>query len=212
MDSISQIEALRRESIDAGFVLGYRDGEEGFENCKLHEQTLRLAVREDHPLAARKSVSLADLKNQPLLCIPRRSNPALYDSIIAALQAGGVIPRFVKEYTPGAIILSMVSLGVGLGLVLSETPWRIPAGVVLKPIRGLRSRLICIWSGAREAGPRYCNDSSIQFRRSRWGAGLPMQSEPLFCYRADSDGVPTTTKLGDRGTRSFRDTAGRRGL
>jgi hypothetical protein len=53
-----------------------------------------LIVRDDHALARRDAVPLAELADVPIVIHPRHANPGRYDRIDAACRAAGFAPRF----------------------------------------------------------------------------------------------------------------------
>ena len=134
MDSAIQFENLRKEKIDAGFIWGYGQDDADFDRLMLHGQSVLLAIPEAHPLAQTDCVTLSQLQDQALIWMSRSANEHLYDAIQNACLAGGLTPRIVQAVSPGAIVLCLVSIGMGLGLVLSEMPWRKPKGIVFKRI------------------------------------------------------------------------------
>jgi DNA-binding transcriptional LysR family regulator len=80
-----------------------------------------VALRDDHPLAARAEISPRELTGVPLIAFPRQSDVAEYDRVMGALAAGGLPePRVVHESHPGAVdaSLRLVAAGVGASLKL----------------------------------------------------------------------------------------------
>jgi DNA-binding transcriptional LysR family regulator len=136
MPSGPQIEALRQGTIDAGFQYRMELQSEEFEHYELGMENVLLVLPLSHRLAARRSLDFADLKDEPLICIARHINPRFYDSVMAAFLAHRVVPQIVQEAS-STIVLSLVSVGMGLGLVSTALQWRAPADVVFRPIRGL---------------------------------------------------------------------------
>jgi DNA-binding transcriptional LysR family regulator len=66
----------------------------------LYKERLLAVLREDHPLASRKTVRLRELATEPLLLWDRHLMPAVYDTVLALYENSGVRPKIIA--TPGA--------------------------------------------------------------------------------------------------------------
>ena len=146
MVSSQQLTALRANQIDAGFVFRSPSSQEDFAFQDVDVVDVIAAVPQSHALAAEDELHLAQLKDQPLICIARRINAHYYDSLMAACVRGGLTPRIIQEANSG-IVMSLVSVGMGVGIVSSAMKWRVPQGVVLKTVADLSipSCLDLIW-------------------------------------------------------------------
>lgn len=133
MQSLEQGRALRAGRIDAGFVVG-PSGEEGNEFGRLTVLVdhFMLALPANHPAVSRAVIRLADLANEPFLCIRRVVAPRYVDQVMMACAAAGVHPRLAQELNNETAVLALVSVGMGIGLVSSAIKWRKPDKVVLR--------------------------------------------------------------------------------
>jgi DNA-binding transcriptional LysR family regulator len=136
MPSGPQVEALRQGTIDAGFQYRMALQSDEFDHFDLAMENVLLALPQSHRLASRRSLGFADVVEEPLICIARHINPHFYDSLMAAFLARGIAPRVVQEAS-STIVLSLVSVGMGLGIVSTALRWRAPSDVIFRPIRGL---------------------------------------------------------------------------
>lgn len=147
MGSYPQIEALRKDQIDAGFVYGQAEHEPGFQHLPVALEHAWLALQSTHRLAHAKKIRLVDLAGEPLIWTSREANARFYDQLMAACLAGGLTPRIVQEVVSGANALSLVAVGMGSALVTSAMRWVKPTGLVMRPIDDLSVpfRLDLIW-------------------------------------------------------------------
>lgn len=134
LESPAQLEGLRARRIDAAFLHGLGDADANIATQPMQVESIVLAVRAGHPLAAATELRLADLAGEPLILIARAFNPQLYDELMVAFKRAGVSPRIVQEVNTSAVILNFVAVGVGSGIVTSAMRGRLPAGVVLKQV------------------------------------------------------------------------------
>lgn len=150
MGSVLQIAALKDGALDVGIVydahIDERDAE-GLERAKLGVGETMLAVHENHPLAARDSVTMAEIAEQPVLGPARATARGYYDRLMAACIESGSAPDFVQECTTNSILFSLVSVGMGVGLVTTAGSRAPVPNVRLVPIAdlGLRFEVLLVW-------------------------------------------------------------------
>lgn len=89
----------------------------GLRTLPLREEQLGVVVRQDHPLAGKRTVSWKNLVREPLIVLARREGASLHDAILAACRLAGFMPRLA--HTPSLIgtVLSYTEAGAGLGIV-----------------------------------------------------------------------------------------------
>jgi DNA-binding transcriptional LysR family regulator len=137
LDSTAQLEGLRSDRIDVAFLYELADTAPEFESHVVQVEDIVLALPGSHRLANRRQIRLRDLVDEPLIWTNRPLNPRFYDAVMAACLKGGLVPRIVQEVSTGALVVSLVAVGMGLGMMPSAIRWRLPQGIVLKPIRDL---------------------------------------------------------------------------
>jgi DNA-binding transcriptional LysR family regulator len=121
MNTAQQIEFLREEQVDIGFLhLPVECSDLTVEPIK--REPLWLAVPKGHPLAKQKNVKLASLVQQPFIMFARRSNPGLHDVIVAACRNAGFSLSVVHEVDNSIAAMTLVS--AGLGLAFCSPSWR----------------------------------------------------------------------------------------
>jgi DNA-binding transcriptional LysR family regulator len=111
------------------------------------------AVREGDPLAARSVVALADLRDQPLVSLPRGTGVrAAFD---AACATAGFEPRIVLEASALPMVARLAAMGLGVAILPASTPASLDLPLRVLPIQrpDIRSRLELAWNPAAAASP-----------------------------------------------------------
>ena len=75
------------------------------------------AVADRHPLSGRDSIPLARLAETQIVLLPRQTNPAFYDGVIAACRAAGLAPS-INEVTAPQIEHALLCVAGGAGVAL----------------------------------------------------------------------------------------------
>jgi DNA-binding transcriptional LysR family regulator len=133
--SLEQLDAIRFDRLDAGFVNFMPDADPDLDQLSIAVQHIELAAPKRHPLTKLKKLSLKDLTDTSFIWFPRRASPALYDRLMHECYRGGLTsPRIVQEGLNEATILSLVSTGLGVGWVLGSARWRCPETVAILPV------------------------------------------------------------------------------
>jgi DNA-binding transcriptional LysR family regulator len=132
-----QITKLRSDEADVGFVIPpLRDaGELRIE--VLTKNQMVAALPENHPLAQRPSIALADLACEPWVIFPARQGPGLHERVLAACAEAGFVPRVGQEALQMDTIASLVAGGMGVGLVTRIIATANRPGVVFRDLTGL---------------------------------------------------------------------------
>lgn len=116
-----QLDRIRDNSLDAGFVRLIGHDPSGLK-CRLyHRERYLLAVPDDHPMANQSSVSLADLDGEPLIMFPRTLNRMLHDKWTAAFTNAGATMHVVQEAATKHSCLALAAAGHGLTPVPEST-------------------------------------------------------------------------------------------
>ncbi len=129
MHANDQVQALEEGRLDVGLT---RPPDASAARVLESELLLRdpvvVAVRPDHRFAGRE-VTLAELAGERLLLAERRSNPSLFDAVVALFAGEGLTPDIANTSTTWSGVLTLVEAGEGVALV--------PAGVRHLRTRGL---------------------------------------------------------------------------
>jgi DNA-binding transcriptional LysR family regulator len=88
-----------------------------------------------HPLASRRELSLAELREVPFLFPRRAVLPRLYDAVMQQFAAVGTSPRVDAEYHGVQTIWSLTAQGLGWSLGTARQLGSPPRGTVCVPLR-----------------------------------------------------------------------------
>jgi len=137
--------SLRDGDIDGGFF--YTSGSTELRTRKLYEDGWLLALPRNHPLAAKRTLRLRDLKDEGFIWLPRKVTPVLYDRMLAACATGGLVPRIVQDAFDEPMVLNLVTVGLGIAFVLDSVPQPADGGVVFKRVTDFHvpTELCFVW-------------------------------------------------------------------
>lgn len=136
LGTLDQLEALRHGELDVGLIRLFRTNLRGFEHAPFAREPYVLALPEGHALAALEAVPLAALDGVPLIFFPRRSQPALHDTILARLRRCGAVPNIVQQAQTKQTTSALVASGLGVGFLHRSSCRSLRAGVALRPLVG----------------------------------------------------------------------------
>lgn len=118
MDSVTQIDAIAERHIELGIMHSPSDPVEGpVRVARWMLDPLLLATARSGVLGKRKTVSVADLSSEALICTPRYSGFGLQQHLHRICWAHGFTPHVVHEATALASIVVMVATGLGSAVV-----------------------------------------------------------------------------------------------
>ena len=138
MVSGAQTEALAAGMIDVGFVRRAAPG--GFDSHLISSEPLLVAMSNDHPLAERAIISLADLDQQPFVMYSPQEGGYFYDRIVGLFAMAGVSPRYLHYLGQTHSILGLVRAGLGLAIVPAAARELYLGHLQFRPIAGAQPR------------------------------------------------------------------------
>lgn len=148
-------EAIRHGTLDLGLVYG-RQADDDLTQVHLSDVVLHAALPTAHPLAARESVTFADLADETAILL---NIPPTIERLTETLRSAGVQPRIRWTSSNIDTIYSMVSRGLGYSLINSP-----PAHgrtyedneVVFRPVVGTESlnTIVAVLPPGRHASRR----------------------------------------------------------
>lgn len=165
-----QLQSLERGDIDAGFMLhspGFAPP--GLQCLRIAREPLVLALPEQEPLAAARTLALGRVLDQPLVLFPRRILPSLHDALFGMYHAAGRTPRIAQEAIQMQTIVNLVSAGLGLAWVPDSVRQFQRPGVVYRQLTGRNAQAVpncetsLVWPLA--ANPTL--DRFVEFARGR---------------------------------------------
>jgi DNA-binding transcriptional LysR family regulator len=143
-------DALREGRIDAAFVRPPLRTGEGIALHMIDEEEMVVAVSSSHPLAQCVDVAMRDLADETFVLYPRVERPGLADTVIAACEKAGFVPR-VKQYTPQlSSTINLVAASLGISIVPRSMQGMQPQAVTYKRLRD--QRLTALLGIAHRAG------------------------------------------------------------
>jgi DNA-binding transcriptional LysR family regulator len=113
------VERLRRGELDVAFVHNPPEDDAGLDWIDIALERLVVAVPSAHPLSRRRRIRREQLAGVPLVYVPRRSSPGVYDSIVAQVY-GPRAPETVRTEPTMERVLVAVSEGAGASVLLEE--------------------------------------------------------------------------------------------
>jgi DNA-binding transcriptional LysR family regulator len=156
------VEFLRDGRLDLALIGSAGGAVRGIETATVADEALvaaageddpLAAASEDDPLAARSVVSLDDLRDQPLVSLPRGTGVrAAFD---AACATAGFEPRIVLEASALPMVARLAAMGLGVAILPASTPASLDLPLRVLPIQrpDIRSRLELAWNPAAAASP-----------------------------------------------------------
>lgn len=95
---------------------------------------LGVAMANDHPLAKRKTLSIADLADEGFVVVPNSSSSPGYGPLYALCKKAGYEPRVVQEVSTISSQLNLISVGMGIGLAVIGRNFTYPQGLSVIPL------------------------------------------------------------------------------
>ncbi|MDQ3630548.1 MAG: LysR substrate-binding domain-containing protein [Actinomycetota bacterium] len=135
LPTAGQLEALMAGRIDVG-VIRPPVREPGLAFETIHTEPLVVALPEDHELAARREIALADLAAEPFVLLARREAPGLHESLRRAMADAGGVPKVVQEAREMQTVVGLVAAGLGVSLVPASVGADEHRGVAFRPVAG----------------------------------------------------------------------------
>jgi DNA-binding transcriptional LysR family regulator len=120
--------------LDLAFVRPPENPDKRLEFLFLLHETAVVAVSDHHPLASRKSVTIADLAEEPLIVPERRSRPHSHDLTMKLFAAAGLHARIVQLANEKQTIVNLVAAELGVAIVPRWTSRMAARGICYVPL------------------------------------------------------------------------------
>jgi len=133
--TMEQLHLIRAGELDAGIVI-LPVPDESLTIEPILTEPLMAALPEQHELCAKKLLCLQDLNDIPLITIPKRLHPYLYDRVYSTCIREGFEPRIVQEVTGFPEAMALVADGLGFAFTRECYERFRCSGVVFKTIEG----------------------------------------------------------------------------
>jgi DNA-binding transcriptional LysR family regulator len=149
MTTQAQLEALRTEQIDVGF-LHPPVPNANLELVNLKTETMWVVLSNQHPLAQRQRLTLRSLCHSPLIIHPRHEGVVLYDQILQLYDQVNCQPTIVQEAMTSPTRIGLVAAGLGITFVPESLCALNYPGVVYKKLSGAMPQLAYAIAWQRE--------------------------------------------------------------
>ncbi|MCJ2033392.1 LysR family transcriptional regulator [Methylobacterium sp. J-068] len=151
IDSVEAVPALEAGELDLAFAR--LEGELGptIRSHAVAQDRLVVAVPQEHPLARRSEIALADLAHADFTMFSRRFSPVYFDHVLAACHARGFSPRILHEVRSVTSQIAFVACGQGIALVPARFERLAPPQVAFRALTE-RVEIVAaalVWSTAR---------------------------------------------------------------
>lgn len=133
MVSTDQVKGLLENRLDVGLTRPHARHPD-LMSQKLLEEPLMVVLPAYHPLAAKDSIDLPSLRDQPLISFTPANSPYLNEMVDEVLSRGGYAPTVVQRATQPHTLVSLVAAGLGIALVPELTYRNSLDGVVYRPL------------------------------------------------------------------------------
>jgi DNA-binding transcriptional LysR family regulator len=157
LDPLRQAEAFQEGRIDIGILHSPPlDAVRWLRVESIYAEPVILALPKSHVLAGRSRLALASLADEAFVGFPRVVAPEMYDDMIAACRHAGFSPRIVQEAAGWHTLASLVSAGVGVGVVPRSIAEFQQPGVVYRSVRALdvEMSLAAVWKRSERSPVR----------------------------------------------------------
>ena len=167
-----QISALERREINVGFttprLIDAAGLSEDYEHVRVLTTPVSVAMSTEHPLAAQRTVSFAQLARERLLCVmSARSRSSHRGYIEELLAARGMTPARVNEVRGFESLLALVASGQGVSVLAGRASVLRVEGIVLRPFKDAGSdcevNLHAVW--CRRTAGAVAENFIAEFRR-----------------------------------------------
>ena len=121
LSSNEQLRQLQEHGLDLGFIRSTsQPDEQALELRVLQREPLYAAVHAGHALAGLGRLRLSRLREDPFILYSREFGSGMREQIVALCLEAGFSPRVVQEVHEMPTLISLVSAGIGVGLVAAS--------------------------------------------------------------------------------------------
>lgn len=155
MISTEQWEALRLGEIALAYGNEVPD-DSSLRSVVLSRTRIGIRLPKKHRLAKKTKIKVRDLANESIMMGARRLRPRLYDDIIAAVRAHGVVLNLAPEVVDGEAVWALVSSGLGMTFAAETGARFLDAGASID-LPGSLHRGSAVWRPLSDLGVEVCD-------------------------------------------------------
>src|ERR1700744_5442397 len=155
MHSQQQFDGLLRGELDVGLVRYNESAPEGIRLVVLRRAPLRLGVPASHRFARRKSVAIAECRDEPFIGFPGDAGTGTGPLLKRLCAQAGFEPRIAQEAREATTQIGLVAAGLGIAVLPAPLEAVRIEGVHDVPLAGEGARLVMsVATRADEASER----------------------------------------------------------
>ena len=132
--SAAQVAALRQGELDLGVLITPLADDDDLVLADFDQDRLAIALPTGHPLAARDTLTLADLASEPFILWPSAEGRGFHFRVIRLCAAAGFVPSVAQEARQMHGVLSLVAVEAGVSVVPASMAGFRGGEVVYRPI------------------------------------------------------------------------------
>jgi len=147
MNSLEQIQAVKLEQINLGFVHLYHQDPQLEQQLFLSEDFV-CCLPKNHPFSQQEKIDLKQLQNENFILFPRPIAPHYHDQITSICINAGFSPKLTHEVRNWLTIIQCVEIGLGFAIVPKSMQILGKGHLCFIPIENnqIRSDTYCIWN------------------------------------------------------------------
>jgi LysR family transcriptional regulator, benzoate and cis,cis-muconate-responsive activator of ben and cat genes len=168
--SVPHLDRLRRRLIDVALL---RSAAPGMRATVVREERLLAVVPRTHRLAGRRTVRVAELRNEQFVLCPRESSPEFHDAAQAAFARAGFSARVVAHATEWTTVASMVAAGMGITVAPTSAAMMPRAGTSYVQLRDADVRVPLLAVSRDEDAPLVAAFVAEALKMPARSAGTP---------------------------------------
>ena len=135
MATLPQIDAIEQRELDLGFVRPPEAPIPGTIGLTtLRRDPLVAVLPSNSPLAAQRTVAIADLAGQPFVMYPQNAGTGIYPQIFRLCREAGFVPEIGMEAGEASTIIGLVAAGCGVSVLPSSFDRIRMDGVSYRPL------------------------------------------------------------------------------
>ncbi|MFC4907974.1 LysR family transcriptional regulator [Actinomadura gamaensis] len=134
MTTAPQLTALRDKTIDAGLLREPPEDDPDLDFATVLDERFVAVLPSGHALAARRTVPVASLADEPFILLPREAGPGLHDRIVGLCTAASHAPHVTQNAVEWQTVCALVEAGLGVSIA--------PAGIRRVRLKGVAFRAL----------------------------------------------------------------------
>jgi DNA-binding transcriptional LysR family regulator len=162
-----QVAALHDGEIDLALLRPPFD-ERGFDVTPLRRERLIVALPEQHRLAKRVRLRMADLRGEDLIVHASRRGAVMYDTVLRLSRDAGFEPRIRHEVAETSTLVTLVAGGLGVAVVPQPVAALGVPGATYRPLTGVSAHVqLVVARRADERAPHVVHAAAAVVRLVR---------------------------------------------